>query len=371
MFFSRSAPALLIMLWLCRAGTALGAEAAGTAVDGAGPTPDTPVKVTVGAFAAPGSPWDKQWKHFKQQAEGRSGGALAVKLLTKGEAGGEATTMTYIRRNRMQFGGFTLAGVASVVPELDILLTPFFFADRQELDFVMDEYLLDTFQDLFAEKNLVLAYWVEVGWLHMYGKSPVLQPADMTGRRMRVQASRAAQVLAGSLGAEMLQMEFADLIPSLQTGLVFGGETNAVLYSLTGLANEAPHMTLTRHTYDTGVIVGNKTWLDGLPSDLRDILLTAFPPSDQARAQVRAMAKALLAKLAGQGITLHELSDEERAVWQRVTSNNYRTLIDQIGGRAQDIYDRMVEGRAHWRHMQAAAATGAIPATARTGTEGR
>lgn len=310
---------------------------------------DDPILLTVGAFAAPGSPWDQQWKHYKRTVEERSEGRIRVKLLTRGEAGGEATTMTFIRRNRLQFGGFTLSGVTPVVPELDILLTPFFFADRAELDFVMDRYMLDMFQQLFEEKGLMLAYWVEVGWLNFYGRTPVLTPADMKGQRMRVQASRAASVLANSLQADPIEMEFAELIPGLQTGLVFGGETNAILYALTGIAGEAPHMTLTQHSYDTGVIVGNRDFVKSLPEDLQTVVMNGFPPSDVARKQVRGVADALLGKLRAENVQLHTLTPDQRAAWEAATAENYKTLIAQIGGKAEQIYDRMLEGRTAYR----------------------
>lgn len=114
---------------------------------------DQRVKVTVGAFAAPGSPWDKDWQTFRQNAEGRSNGAIDIKLLIRGETGGEPVTMSNIRRNRIQFGGFTIGGASAIVPELSMLLTPFFFENRAELDYVMDEHLLDVFQPLLQRKT--------------------------------------------------------------------------------------------------------------------------------------------------------------------------------------------------------------------------
>ena len=312
---------------------------------------DASYELTVGAFAAPGSPWAQQWQAFKRNVEGQTDSRVAVKLLTGGEAGGEAAAMTYVRRNRLQVGGFTLSGTASVVPELDILLSPFFYDSREQVDFIMDEYLFETFQALFAEKNLELLQWVEVGWLHMYGKRPVLTPDDMANKRMRIQASRAAETLAASLDAEMVQMKFGDLIPSLQTGLVFGGETNMVLYGVTGLANEASHLTLTRHAYDTGTVVANLEWMRSLPDPLAEAVRSGFPPSDQARAQVRAVAKALLGKVQADGATIHRLSPDQRQRWLAATDDNADVLIERIGGRAREIYARMVEGRARWRAM--------------------
>lgn len=318
------------------------------------------IKVTVGAFAAPGSPWDTDWQTFRSNAEGRSNGAVDVKLLIRGETGGEPITMSNIRRNRLQFGGFTIGGASAIVPELSMLLTPFFFENRAELDYVMDEHLLDVFQPLFAEKNLVLIRWVDVGWLNFYGKTPILRPEDARGYALRSQASEASQVLMKSLGGDMIQMPFPDLIPALQTGLVKGGDTNMVLYGITGLGKEAPHLTLTRHAYDTGVVVANYKWFSGLSDQDQRLIKDAFPTSNEARAGVRAMTESLGAKvMADPDITVHTLSDADRAAWIDATAQNAELIARDVGGRAQMIYDAMLAGRADYRTRLAA---GTLPA---------
>lgn len=310
---------------------------------------EAPVKLIVGAFAAPGSPWDKDWQTFRRNLDEKAGDRVALKLLIRGETGGEPVTMTAIRRNRIQFGGFTLGGASAIVPELSVLLSPFFFADTDELDYVMDRHMLDVFQPLFAEKNLVLLRWVEVGWLNMYGKKPILLPDDAKGYRLRAQASEASQIMMESLGGDMIQMKFQDVIPSLQTGLIAGGDTNVVIYGLTGLAEEAPHLTLTRHAYDTGVVVANLEWFQGLSPELRRIVDAAFPASVEARAGVRAVAAAITERAKAAGFNFYEIGAADRALWAATTADNYRRIIADIGGASRMVYDAMVAGRADYR----------------------
>lgn len=318
------------------------------------------VKVSVGAFAAPGSPWDNDWQTFRRNAEDQSAGEIDIKLLIRGETGGEPVTMSNIRRNRLQFGGFTIGGASAIVPELSMLLAPFFFENRAELDYVMDEHLLDVFQPLFAEKNLVLVRWVDVGWLNFYGKTPILRPEDARGYALRSQASEASQVLMKSLGGDMIQMPFPDLIPALQTGLVRGGETNMVLYGITGLGKEAPHLTLTRHAYDTGVVVANYKWFSNLSAEDQNTIRNSFPTSNEARAGVRAMTESLGAMVrADASITVHTPSEEERAAWIEATAGNADLIVREVGGKARMIYDAMLAGRADYR---ARAAAGTLPA---------
>ncbi|MCH8863461.1 MAG: TRAP transporter substrate-binding protein DctP [Proteobacteria bacterium] len=330
------------------------------------PTPpasadEKPHKLTVTAFATPGTPWDTDWQTFRQHIESHAGDRLRLKLLIRGEAGGEPIMISNIRRNRTQFGGFTLSGAAAVIPELAVLTSPYLFASEEELDFVMDEYMMEALQPLFAAKGLVLMRWAETGWLNMYGRKALILPQDAKGYRLRSQASIASQVLVRSIGGDLLQMPFQDLIPALQTGLVFGGETNVILYSLTGIAGEAPHYVMTRHSYDTGVVLASKKWFDALPGDLQQIVADAFPPSPVSRRAVRGMSRQLEKSLSEKNVQLHELTPEQRAAWVAATRDNHIQIIRRAGGRSQEIYDIVLAARRSYRaaHAENGAENGA------------
>ena len=310
---------------------------------------EEPYKLTVNAFAAPGTPWDTDWVIFRAYLEAHAPGRIDLKLLVRGEAGGEPIMISNIRRNRTQFGGFTLSGAAAVISELAVLTAPYLFASEEELDFVMDEFMLEALQPLFAAKGLILVRWAETGWLNMYGRKPLILPQDAKGYRLRSQASVSSQILAKSLGGDLLQMPFQDLIPALQTGLVQGGETNVILYSLAGIAGEAPHYTMTRHSYETGVVVASKTWFDALPADLQQIVADAFPRSPDSRRAVRGLSRRLEKSLAERNIQLHELTTAQRAAWVDATRENHLQIIQESGGQSQEIYDIILEAREHYR----------------------
>jgi len=321
---------------------------------------ETPIKLSVGAFAAPKTPWDLDWQTFRKNLENiqvpdTDQNKFQVKLLIRGETGGEPITMTNIRRNRIQFGGFTIGGSSAVIPELSVLMSPFFFKDIKELDYVMDQHMLAVFKPLFAAKGLELIRWVDVGWLHMYGRKPILTPDDMKGYRARSQASEASQVLMESLDSDIHQMPFQDLIPALQTGLVKSGETNVVLYSLTGLAGEAPYLTMTHHAYDTGIIVANKKWFDSLDPESQQEVHNAFPSSDGARAGVRGMTAKLFKGLQSTpDVNIHFPTEAELEKWRTATADNHKAIIKSAGGQSQAVYDAMLAGRAEYRQRQKA-----------------
>ncbi len=57
------------------------------------------------------------------------------------------------------------------------------------------------------------------------------------------------------------------------------------------------------------------------------------------------------------GIVVHELSEEQLAEWRAATADVTQVLIDEIGGRAEEVYALILEGRRAYQALQASATT--------------
>lgn len=299
------------------------------------------------AFSNKGTPWDGFWQQFKAHLDACCANELDTRLLIRAEAGSEEVMLSGLLRNRGQFGGFTLGGLATVVPELSVILSPFLFTSEAEVDFVMDQYLFDFFDRKFEEKGLVMIGWTEVGWLNVYAKQPIRVPADLgRGRKLRSQASEASQIFVTSIGGDLLQLPFADVIPALQTGLIAGGEASFVLYAFAGIASEAGHYTLTQHAYDTGILVANREWFTSLPAHLQREVRAAYPPAAAMRATVRGVADQVIARMdANPDINIIRPTADDLAQWRQATAGNAARIIDRVGGEARQAFDLIQQGK--------------------------
>ncbi|MCK6371315.1 MAG: TRAP transporter substrate-binding protein DctP, partial [Gammaproteobacteria bacterium] len=167
-------------------------------------------------------------------------------------------------------------------------------------------------------------------------------------RRFRIASSLSARLFAEAIGADVIPLGFGDIVSSLQTGLIEAGENSVTLYSRTGIAGEAPQLTLTHHLLGMSLIVSRKRWWDGLPEADRLILERAFPPIERSRAVVRAQTAGDLAAAASLGFVVHELTAAQREEWRRATAGVTAALIRDIGGRAPEIYDLIQRGKAEF-----------------------
>ncbi len=296
------------------------------------------------AFSLPKSVDESFWLDFERRIEAALPD-VDVRLLIRGETGSEEQTFASLRRDRVQVAGGSFAGVATLVPEIALLSAPFLFDDENEVDFVMDRYMLEPFRALFAAQGLYLMHWTEVGWVNLYGKQPVLRPDDARGQRVRASSSIASQAFVREIGADTITMPFADVVPSLQTGLIDAGVTSVTMYALSGVSSEAPNYTLTHHSYDMGVLLGNRRWLESLPAAARDVISAGFGGARASRLRARASVQELMAKLPERGVRLLELSSEQRREWRDRAWPAHEKLVRRIGGRAREIYDALLAGK--------------------------
>lgn len=308
-------------------------------------------KLRVAAITQPGTPWNILYGKFENRLKASADGQrFDLELFILAQLGSEESNLTNMRRGRIEFGGYSLQGASSMVPELSIIIAPYLFESEAEVDYIMDEWLKEPFAELFDEQGAVLVDWTEIGWTQIYSVTPILTPDDARGVPLRASTAPGAQLFGEAIGSRVISIPFPELTTALQTGMVKGGQSGIGIYALAGLANEAKHLTLTQHAYDTGVMVANKEWFDGLDQAAKEAFVNALGTPSENRAEIRsAIAQLLADKLPASGSIVHDLTPTQRAVWQAKTAGTHAQLIAKIGGRAQEIYDLILQGKAAFK----------------------
>ncbi len=308
--------------------------------------------VTIGGTTTPNTPGEATWLDFRDRVEAASAGHIRFRPLIYGQLGSEEQLLSSLRRGRIQYANLSAQAVATLVPELSLLYAPYLFADYAEADYVYDHYLTGIYRDLLAAKDLHLITWYEIGFHHVYAKQPIILPADAAGRRFRVSTSLNARLFAEAIGADVIPLGFGEIVSSLQTGLITAGENAVSLYARTGIAGEAPHLTLTAHSFGVSVIVSQKRWWDALPEADRRLLSDSFPGIEATRRAIRRETEADLALGEKIGIVVHPLTDEQRDQWRQATAPVTEKLIEALGGRSREIYATIERAKAEYRASQ-------------------
>jgi TRAP-type transport system periplasmic protein len=309
----------------CAAASA--AQASGSA------TAKPAVEVTVAGTSFRGTTGERHWLEFQRDAERASQGSLKMRMLIRGELGSEEQIVSGLRRGRVQFANLSALVASTVVPETALLYAPYLATNVAEADYVLDRYLTPEYTRLLAARGLQFITWYDLGFQQIWSrKKPLLLPSDAKGVRFRVSASKSAELLGRALRADLIPLGFADIIPSLQTGLIEAGENAITLYARTGTAPEAPHLTITDHSMSQSIIVADKRWWDRLSAEHRRILLQSFPSAATIRTAIRAEQERDLAQAAQLRFKVYRLTPAQKAAWVAATRDTPAELARSIGG---------------------------------------
>ncbi len=297
----------------------------------------------------PGTPWALQWQRFADQLAVDERLTLAPALYIHAQLGDPERTLQAVRRGRIQMGGFPLSAVAGLVPEVALLHAPFLFDSEAQVDYVIDEHLQAAFAPLFAAQGLKILNWTEAGWLHLFGQQPLTHPAALAGYPVRSQPTLGSRVWFSALEADVRPLPYGDLLSSLQTGLIRGGDSNTLMYLAAGLVDEAPELTLTAHVFEVGVILVNLAWWAQRSADEQAAIREALGTRVRLRGEVAAQTEAALAAALASGrVSVHRPDAAERAAWRARAPAVRARLVREIGGEAARIDGELARALSAW-----------------------
>lgn len=305
-----------------------------------------PVEVVVGGTSIKDTFGDGVWLEFQRKAEAAAKGGIKLRMLVRGELGPEEQIVSGLRRGRVQYANLSALVTSTIVPEAGLLYAPYLFDSEAEADYVIDTYLTPEFRKLLAAKGLELIAWYDLGASVLWSrKKPLLLPSDLRGVRLRIGANRAAQLLGQSLNADVIPLPFSDIIPSLQRGLIEAGENGLPLYARSGIAREAPHMTVSEHNLAVSFIVADKRWFDRQTPALQAILRSSFPSAAALRRGTRQEIAADIAGAAKLGFTAYRLTPQQKQQWANATRGTHPAVIAAVGGDSARLYAGIMAAR--------------------------
>jgi ABC-type nitrate/sulfonate/bicarbonate transport system substrate-binding protein len=164
-------------------------------------------------------------------------------------------------------------------------------------------------------------------------ESPIKAPADLKGKKMRIQSSKVLEEQMRSLGSLPQVMAFSEVYQALQTGVVDGTE-NPISNLYTQKMHEVQkHLTVTDHGYLGYAVIVNKKFWDGLPADIRKQLDEAMVQATRYANQIAKVENdnALAAVKASGKTTVYVPTAEERAAFKKVLVPVHQKMAGRIG----------------------------------------
>jgi TRAP-type transport system periplasmic protein len=263
----------------------------------------------------------------------KSGGKLKVREFPNSALGSETQEQSALQGGTQEMMSASTTTLAGIVKEFGVLDFSFLFANEAQADALLDGPIGKRLLDRLPEHGLVgLAYW-ENGFRNVTNsKRPITRPEDLAGLKIRVMQNPVYLETFKAVDANPIPMAFGELFTALETKTVDAQE-NPYSIILANKFNEVQkYLTVTRHTYNSFIVLASKKFWDKLSPREQQILRDSAREAGIYERQVsRASSGKALAELKAKGMQVNELSAAELT--------RMRTLLKPVSDKFAASYD--------------------------------
>ena len=234
------------------------------------------VELKLAHVGAPTSPQQSSGKIFAEKVAAKTGGSVTVTIFDSGTLGNEKFLQEGVRSGTVDIA---IAGTFShVLPPAGILETPTLFRSMDHFVGVFSSKLGEDLMAVFEKELGVKPLFIvpHGGFRYITTKSKAIKkPSDMQGLKLRNPNVPAYNIMAASVGAIPVPLDFAELYVALDRGVVDGQHNptghvvGSKFYEVQGFLNLVP-WGITPHV----VCMSKRAW-DKLNADQQKAVMEA------------------------------------------------------------------------------------------------
>jgi TRAP-type C4-dicarboxylate transport system substrate-binding protein len=248
---------------------------------------------------------DKVWE--------KSGGRLYVDFRPLSVLGGEKDVISKLKLGAIQGMMSSSVAAANVSDLLGIVNLPYIVDTFDKLDkFRNTQELWQPFADGALKQGIVVADITGYGPYGWATTTPVKTIKDAKTTNFRIAEAPVNADIYKAWGMKFTAMPWPDVPQALQTGVITGLDHTAIVCNITKKFTIAKNFTELDYAQGLFVHLINKRWLNKLPKDLQEILLTVITEeSANTRALTRKQYDTEVAKAKEAGVQFIKLSDDD------------------------------------------------------------
>lgn len=155
---------------------------------------------------------------------------------------------------------------------------PYLFSSVEAYHEAMDDpEVTDPIFKTTSKAGLETVAWLDAGTRNFYTiKTPINQPSDLKGLKIRVQQSPTNVEMMRLLGDTATPMGFGDVYTALQAGILDGAENNELALTDNGHGDICKYYSYDMHQMVPDLLVANYAFLNELSEEERTIFEEGF-----------------------------------------------------------------------------------------------
>lgn len=243
------------------------------------------VTMRFGSDSPIGAPHTKSALVLKEQVERRTSGRVMVTVFPDSQLGSNQTMTNAIKAGTLDGVVTDVSHISAAVSEMDVFNLPFLYKDTDHVlrfaNSAVGSRLKPKVDEAFGCEMLGFA---SDGSRNLWnGKRPIKTPADVTGLKFGVQASKIQRDTILAFGGIPTVVGLKDLYTALQTGLIDGSDKTMADILQVKLYQVTKYLTLTNHYSIVSALIVSKKFMDKLEPKDREIVREAAKPAVQAQ----------------------------------------------------------------------------------------
>jgi C4-dicarboxylate-binding protein DctP len=293
-----------------------------------------PIVIKFSHVVAADTPKGKAAEMFAKKAGELTQGKVKVEVYANSTLYKDKEEMEALQLGAVQMLAPSLAKFGPLgVKEFEVFDLPFIFNGYDDLHKVTTGPVGKNLLSKLEPKGIKgLAFW-DNGFKSFSANTPIKTPADLKGKKMRIQSSKVLEEQMRSVGSLPQVMAFSEVYQALQTGVVDGTE-NPISNLYTQKMHEVQkYLTLTDHGYLGYAVIVNKKFWEGLPADIRKQLEDAMEQSTRYANQIAKVENdnALDAVKKSGKTTVYVPTKEERLAFKKAMVPVHQKMEGRIG----------------------------------------
>lgn len=197
-------------------------------------------------------------EELKKQSQGK----LQLNIYPSGQLGGERECLELLQIGSLDITKVSAAVLENFIPEYKVFSVPYMFRDKAHTFSVFDSEIGESLLLKGEKFRLRGLTFYDAGSRSFYMKeAPIKSPADLKGKKIRVQKSNMAVAMVNDLGGSPTPISWGELYTALQQGVVDGAENNPPSFYTSKHYEVCKFYSLDEHTAVPDVLlIGTDTW---------------------------------------------------------------------------------------------------------------
>jgi TRAP-type transport system periplasmic protein len=254
------------------------------------------------------------YKLFKEEVEKNSNRELKVQIYYGGVLGKPDERLNQMRRNVIQMSDASDGNYATIHRDVQVFSMPYLFSDIDMAHRVLDGPVGSRVAEDLRQKTgiRVLGWWETAGFKHYSSNSPVYNPADLKGQKIRVMGA-VFSIPVVAMGGAATPIPMPELYISLKTGVVDGQDNAVGVFNMLKLYEVQKYLTLDGHIYGFGPMGINDKFFSKLDDKKQKIILAAGKKAvawNRNKSRIQEMQAIEFAR--SKNVTLITISEEKK-----------------------------------------------------------